>query len=155
DYGAYALNDADEVVGYYLASGYVHAFRWAGSLQDITINTTTQPSASGYAVAIDAAGQIGGSLTFNCSPSSTSLTAARWSAGGGSVVPLGTYDPCSTSSVLGMNNIGDLVGTGYRIYSGASWNRPTLWHAGAMIDLPTFGAAPGHGKASAINDAGF
>src|SRR5262249_52768841 len=151
DFGAYALNDADVVVGQYISSGYLHAFRWDGALQDITINTTTQPVVSGYAMAINAAGFIGGTLAFNCNATATSMAGALWSAGGGSVAPQGLFDPCSNSSVLGMNNIGDLVGIGSRVIGGSGWSRPTLWHAGAMIELPTFGVNPGHGKVNAIN----
>jgi hypothetical protein len=154
-YGGYGINDSDVIVGQYPINSAIHAFRWDGGLQDITINQTNQPTASGYAAAINAAGDIGGTLTFNCNGgAATPFMAARWAPGGGSVVSLGTYDLCSTSSVLALNNVGDLAGYAYRVIAGANWMRATVWHAGTMIELPNFGTSPGHAVVSSINDSG-
>jgi hypothetical protein len=104
---------------------------------------------------INAAGDIGGTLSFNCNAVATNLTGAHWTPGGVSVTSLGTYDLCSSSYVLGMNNVGDLAGFGYKIIGGLNWTRATIWRAGTTIELPNFGTSPAHARVNSINDSGI
>jgi hypothetical protein len=159
-YGGYAINDSDVIVGQNYVGGYVHSFRLDcvhNEFNDITLNETNGSFPQAYAYAINAGGDIAGSLTFNCAGAATNLQAAHWTwtPGGPSAVSLGTYDLCSTSYALCLNNVGDLAGYGLRTIGSYGWYRPTLWHAGTMIDLGVFGASgDGHGYVNAINDFG-
>jgi hypothetical protein len=147
-YGGYAINDSDVIVGQYQPGDYVHPFLWDGALHDIAIDIAHWSPPSGYAAAINAGGEIGGTLNAAC-PYPVNFMGARWAPGGGSVTSLGGLVDCGHSVVQCMNNVGDLGGTGAL----GSWNRPTLWHNGTIIELPVFGSSGGHGVVESINDS--
>jgi probable HAF family extracellular repeat protein len=147
---ATAINDSGQVVGWADTGTQLHPFLWTatGGMTDLG----TLGGSSGVAVAINKNGQVVGN-SYNAGGAGEAFS---WTAAGG-MVNLGTLGGCSggpptqtCSSATGVNDFGQVVGTGY---TAAGMQHAFSWTAaGGMVDLGTLGGP--YSSAAAVNNNG-
>ena len=104
-----------------------------------------------FGFALNDRDQVVGAASNVDSNNNVLQTAVLWN--NGQPVNLGTLFPGSTSSALGVNNWGVVVG-GSALPDGSGYNAPFVWYDGSIHSLP-FLPGMNHGFAESINDFGI